>query len=145
VQNPYPHFFLQATLDPNNRLVFETISCTFLKDSSADIKFVLGFNNSKLFAWLLYKLIYSNAIRSTRYDEKYVKRLPWPKASSKSQVAIASLVEKILKLTRSTDYQRNIEKQSEVAKYKDEIDRKCYEHFALNPEEVEIVEGKEKT
>jgi len=145
VQNPYPHFFLQASLDLDNRLVFETISCTFLKDNSADIKFVLGFNNSKIFAWLLYKLIYSNAIRSTRYDEQYVGRLPWPKASSKSQVAIVSAVDGILKLTGLADYQDSIVKQIRVAEYKDEIDAKCYELFSLNPEEIAIVEGKEKT
>jgi hypothetical protein len=38
VMNPYPHFYLQAALDMENRLVFETISCTFLKDSSVDLK-----------------------------------------------------------------------------------------------------------
>ncbi|RLC36197.1 hypothetical protein DRH29_05045, partial [candidate division Kazan bacterium] len=65
VQNPYPHFYLQATLDLENKLVFETISCTFVKNSSVSIKFLLAINNSKLFAWLLYKYVFSNAIRST--------------------------------------------------------------------------------
>ena len=40
------------------------------------MKFILSLNNSKLFEWILYKFIYSNAIRSTRYDESYVSRIP---------------------------------------------------------------------
>ena len=76
VQNPYPHFYLQATLDISNRLVFETISCTFNKNPKINLKFILAINNSKIFEWLLYKFIYSNAIRSTRYDEYYVGRVP---------------------------------------------------------------------
>ncbi len=78
VLNPYPHFYLQAFCDTENRLVFETISCTFPKYNEIDIYFLLAFNNSKLFAWILYKFIYSNAIRSTRFDKKYVGRIPVP-------------------------------------------------------------------
>jgi hypothetical protein len=78
VLNPYPHFYLQAFLDTEQRLVFETISCTFSKFEKIDLYFLLALNNSKFFAWLLYKFIYSNAIRSTRFDEKYVGRVPVP-------------------------------------------------------------------
>ncbi|UJG43987.1 MAG: hypothetical protein K9W46_02110 [Candidatus Heimdallarchaeum endolithica] len=78
VMNPYPHFYLQSVYDPEGLLVYETISCTFTKNTKLDLKFVLIINNSKLFAWLLYKFIYSNAIRSTRYDEIYVRRVPVP-------------------------------------------------------------------
>ncbi len=41
VQNPYPHFYLQATLDLDNKIVFETISCTFSKSNEIDLKFIL--------------------------------------------------------------------------------------------------------
>ncbi len=75
---PHPHFYLQSFIDEDNRLVFETISCTFSKYNEIDLYFLLALNNSKLFAWILYKFIYSNAIRSTRFDEKYVGRIPVP-------------------------------------------------------------------
>jgi len=78
VQKPYPHFYLQSCLDLNNKIVFETISCTFITNKYVDIYLILMLNNSKVFAWLLYKFVFSNAIRSSRYDHKYITKLPIP-------------------------------------------------------------------
>jgi len=96
VKNPFPHFYLQATLDLSNKLVFETISCTFSKNTKIDLKFILAINNSKIFEWLLYKFIYSNAIRSTRYDEYYVGRVPIVNLESVNQIPFKHIVEYIL-------------------------------------------------
>ncbi len=141
VQNPYPHFFLQATLDLENKLVFETISCTFVKDPKIDIRFLLAINNSKLFAWLLYKLIYSNAIRSTRYDEEYVARIPCPDFYKVNQQPFISLVDEILSITKDEDYLNNPEKQAKVKEYEHEIDNLVYKLYDLTPAEIEIIEG----
>lgn len=144
VQNPYPHFYLQAALDLDNRLVFETISCTFVKDSSVNIKFLLAINNSKLFAWLLYKFVYSNAIRSTRYDEQYIGKVPCPNCGKINQKPIIQLVDQILMITKGDDYLTNPVKQAEVKEYECQIDRMVYELYGLTPEEIEIVEGSGK-
>lgn len=85
VQNPFPHFYLKPAFDVSGDiLVYETISCTFIKEIYKDKinpKFILLLNNSKLFAWILYKYVYSNAIRSTRYDENYISKVIVPPLS----------------------------------------------------------------
>ena len=144
VQNPYPHFYLQAALDLNERLVFETISCTFMKNPRINIKFFLAINNSKLFAWLLYKFIYSNAIRSTRYDEQYVGRVPCPNLERIHQIPLIDLVDHILDITKDNDYLDYPVKQAKVKELKNEIDQMVYTLYGLTPNEIAIVESKDK-
>ncbi|MDP2919432.1 MAG: hypothetical protein Q8O43_04345 [Dehalococcoidia bacterium] len=142
VQNPYPHFFLQAALDLENRLVFETISCTFVRENSVDIKFLLAINNSKLFAWLLYKFVYSNAIRSTRYDEQYIGKVPCPDFRKINQKPIIQLVDQILTITKDEDYLSNPAKQAQVKELEAQIDQLVYQLYELTPEEIAVVEGR---
>jgi len=142
VQNPYPHFFLQAALDLSNSLVFETISCTFIRDDSVDIKFLLAINNSKLFAWLLYKFVYSNAIRSTRYDEQYIGKVPCPNFREINQKTIIALVDQILVIAKDSNYIRDPDKQIKVKDFQQKIDGMIYELYRLTPQEIALVEGK---
>jgi len=141
VQNPYPHFYLQAALDLENRLVFETISCTFVKDDSVNIKFLLAINNSKLFAWLLYKFVYSNAIRSTRYDEQYIGKVPCPSFGEINQKLITQTVEQILAITKDEGYLSNLTKQVKVKELERQIDQKVYKLYGLTEEERQIIEA----
>ncbi|MCL4386353.1 MAG: BREX-1 system adenine-specific DNA-methyltransferase PglX [Actinobacteria bacterium] len=143
VQNPYPHFYLQAALDTNNKLVFETISCTFLKNTNVNIKFLLAINNSKLFAWLLYKFIYCNAVRSTRYDKQYIEKIPVPDFDNINQDKYVKLVDEILSIIGDNFYNTNkVFLQIEIQKYMKQIDQFVYELYNLNDEEIKIVEGK---
>ncbi|MFA5857436.1 MAG: hypothetical protein WC955_00055 [Elusimicrobiota bacterium] len=141
VKNPYPHFYIQATLDLDNRVVFETISCTFVKNPIIDIKLLLALNNSKLFAWLLYKFVYSNAIRSTRYDEQYVGKIPTPKLEEATQKPFIEIVDKILAITKSSDYLENLAEQDQVKEYEKQIDQMVYKLYDLTDEEIDIIEG----
>jgi len=141
VQNPYPHFYLQAALDFENKIVFETISCTFVKNDLLSIKFLLAINNSKLFAWLLYKFIYSNAIRSTRYDEQYVGKVPCPHFNKTNQKLFIQIVDRILAITKDDDYLQNSQKQTKVKALEREIDQLVYKLYGLTEEEIKIVEG----
>jgi len=140
VQNPYPHFYLQAALDLENRLVFETISCTFMMDSSVSIRFLLAINNSKLFAWLLYKFVYSNAIRSTRYDEQYIGKVPCPDFGKINQKPIIHLVDQILAIGEGEHYHSDPTKQASVKELERRIDQLVYGVYGLTPEEVGVVE-----
>lgn len=144
IQNPYPHFYLQATVDLEDRIVFETISCTFSKNPKIDLEFILALNNSKIFAWLLYKFIYSNAIRSTRYDEQYVGRVPCPKLELVDQQPFISIVDRILAITKDEDYLQNPEKQAKVKALEREIDQLVYKLYGLTEDEIRIVEGEAK-
>lgn len=141
VKRPYPHFYLQSCLDSNgNKLIFETISATFAKNPKVDLKFLLSLNNSKLFAWLLYKFVYSNAIRSTRFDEQYVGKLVVPDFIRLDQKPFINFVDKILDITKSPDYLENKEKQEKVKELQKEIDKLVYEIYKLTPEEIKIIE-----
>lgn len=138
VQNPYPHFYLQAALDVENKLVFDTVSCTYAKNSMIDIQFLLGINNSKLFAWLLYKFVYSNAVRSTRYDGRYVSMVPCPDFKKIDQKPITQTVNAILSEIRSNNH---LQKQGKIAALKSEIDQMVYQLYGLTSEEIMLIEG----
>ena len=101
VKNPYPHFYLQSYIDKKGNLfVYETISCTFPKTNEINLLFLLAFNNSKLFAWILYKFIYSNSIRSTRFDSMYIGKIPIPKLTIQNQKPFIQKAEKMLELNQ---------------------------------------------
>lgn len=134
VQNPYPHFYLQATIDYKDIVVFETISCTFQKDNRIDLKFLLGLNNSKLFAWLLYKFVYNNAIRSTRYDEQYISKVPCPDLLRIDQNPIIKVTEELLK-TKKTNHNAN------TSQLEEQLDYMVYNLYHLNDEDIQIIEG----
>jgi len=132
VENPYPHFYLKAHLDIENNLVYETISCSFMKNDKIDLRFLLAINNSKMFAWLLYKFVYNNAIRSTRYDEQYIAKVPCPNFLSINQNPIITLVDQII-----ANPQANT-----VKLLKEQIDKLVYKLYDLTEKEVEVIEGR---
>ncbi len=147
VKNPYPHFYLQGFLDFENRIVFETISCIFPQDKAkVNLYFLLGLNNSKLFAWLLYKFVFSNAIRSIRFDNLYVKKIPVPDLNEINQSGIAKLATQILaaqkKLhtSKSDSDRRHYQQKADILDR--QIDALVYELYELRPEEIRIVEGR---
>ena len=112
-----------------------------MKDDSVNIKFLLAINNSKLFAWLLYKFVYSNAIRSTRYDEQYIGKVPCPSFGEINQKPITQTVEQILAITEDEGYLSNLTKQAKVKELERQIDQKVYELYGLTEEEKQVVEA----
>jgi hypothetical protein len=111
-----------------------------VKDNSLNIKFLLAINNSKLFAWLLYKFVYSNAIRSTRYDEQYVSKVPCPNFHKINQKLIIQIVDRILAITKDNDYLQNPHKQAKVKELENQIDLMVYKLYDLTKEEIKIVD-----
>jgi len=105
VQKPYPHFLIQAIYEGGHFLVYETISCTFAKRDKVNLKSLLMLNNSKLFAWIVYKFIYSNAIRSTRYDHIYISKVPLPRLT-KSFYIIAQEISNYLLFLNAAEERR---------------------------------------
>ncbi len=80
VKNPIPHyklaFFPLIGKNYKEFITFDTIINIFPKKNGKQIYYILGFLNSNLFAWYLYKIIYSGAIRSTRLDYIYLQNIP---------------------------------------------------------------------
>ncbi|MCP4761311.1 MAG: N-6 DNA methylase [archaeon] len=83
VKNPKPHFKLaffplaETSENNSNFITFDTVINIFMKENNTLFYYILGYLNSNLFAWYLYRIIYSGAIRSTRLDEIYLRKVPF--------------------------------------------------------------------
>ncbi len=88
---------------------------------------VIALNNSKLFEWLLYKFIYSNAIRSTRYDEDYVGRVPVVNLFKVDQDPFVHIVDYILFL--KTKYGLKSSYQLQYSYFEQLIDGMVFELY----------------
>lgn len=76
VLSPTPHLYLQCVLDKRGVLTFDTVENTFVSHPNYDSAFVLSWFNSRLFAWILYRFVYCQAVRSIRFDDPYVGKMP---------------------------------------------------------------------
>ena len=79
---------------------------------------------------------------TTQWKKFALEKLPIMKLSEKDQKPFIVLVDKILAITKSSDYSENSEKQAKVHDYEKQIDQLVYKLYALTPEEIKIVEGK---
>ncbi|MCX6782030.1 MAG: Eco57I restriction-modification methylase domain-containing protein [Candidatus Magasanikbacteria bacterium] len=106
---------------------------------------IMGILNSKLFDW------YSRMTFATFGDPWnggriifktiYMSKVPVPDTKNNTGVLIKGGVDKILAITKSSDYLENSAKKAEVKKYEEQIDKLVYELYDLKPEEIEIVEN----
>ncbi len=113
------------------------------KDLFISLKYVLALLNSRIYyLWLYYR-----GKRKGEMLEPYQKPLseiPIKKISDKEQTPFIDLVNKILAITRETDYLNNPAKQAKVKEYEKQIDRMVYNLYDLTEEEIRIVEGNNK-
>ncbi|MBI5023675.1 MAG: hypothetical protein HZC18_01570 [Candidatus Omnitrophica bacterium] len=70
-----------------------------------------------------------------------LKKLPIKNLPFQDQKPFLVLVERILALTRTNDYEKNLEKQSKVKGFQCQIDQTVYKLYGLTEEEIKIVEG----
>ncbi len=140
VQNPRPHFYMQATLDEQGDvLVYETISVTTPKEKKViNLKLLLAINNSKVFEWIVYKYIYSSAIRSTRYDQTYISKVPCPDLTKLKNKKVERLVDQLLKSSNGYESKKSFRKDTK--KILDEIDIEIAKIFGLSKSEIDILD-----
>ena len=110
------------------------------KDTKYNIKYILGFLNSKLiYAWL-----YNRGKRKGETLELYqrpLSEIPLEKLSEKQQAPFINLVDQILATTKDEDYLKNHDKQAKVKTLESQIDQLVYKLYDLTPEEIAIVEN----
>ena len=68
----------------------------------------------------------------------YLSQIPIKELSD--QKPFIELVDKILSITKSKDYQENKQKQDEVKKLQDKIDKLVYKLYDLTEDEIKIIE-----
>lgn len=73
-----------------------------------------------------------------------LEKVPVIKLSVDEQKPFIEIVDKILSITRSSDYLENPVKKEEVKEYEKQIDQMVYKLYDLTPEEIEIVENSNK-
>ncbi len=74
-----------------------------------------------------------------KYHTQYLDKIPIPK-DLRNTSDIIKLVDKILLITKDSEYLDNPEKQAKVKKLEKEIDQLVYKLYGLNPEKIKIIE-----
>lgn len=111
------------------------------KDQEFFLKYVLALlNSSPYYLWL-----YHRGKRKGEALELYqnpLAEVPIKKISALEQKRYIEIVDRILEITKSDDYQENNDKQALVKEYEKQIDLLVYALYGLTEEEIAIVEGK---
>ncbi|MFH1827603.1 MAG: N-6 DNA methylase, partial [bacterium] len=99
--------------------------------------FLLSIINSSLFKWLFQKFF------SFGLDiyPAHIKKLPVKITTQKEQKPFIEIVDKIMAVTKTSDYLENSAKQVKVKEYEKQIDQMVYKLYGLTSEEIKIVEG----
>ena len=77
---------------------------------------------------------------SLKYPISFLKQLPIKNTTLTEQKPFIDLVDKILAITKGSDYLENSAKQAKVRDYEKQIDQLVYKLYGLTPEEIKIVE-----
>jgi len=114
------------------------------KPNGPDLKYVLAILNSTFGNYLYHLLISEEGKVFAQVKLTFLRKIPIKKASQQTQQPFIALVDKILAITKGDDYLQNPDKQAKVKEYEKQIDELVYKLYELTPEEIAIVEGKEK-
>jgi hypothetical protein len=108
-----------------------------------NLKFLLGLN-SKLACWLIRH--YGSVLGDTgfRFKKIFVEKLPIPTVSDEVQKLLTEIVDKILIITKSSDYLEDPTKQAKVKEYERQIDRMVYKLYDLTEKEIQTIESSNK-
>jgi len=110
-----------------------------------DLKFIAGISNSKLIDWYVRQSIHKLGEKGIYASGYYMERLPISPLTTQNQPIanqIVSLVDQILSITQTEDYEHNKAKQDKVIELEKEIDKLVYKLYELTEEEIEIIETK---
>jgi len=100
-----------------------------------DLKYLLGIFNSKLL-----NFIFSKFSTNSNVNGYEVNNLPIV-INNAFVNPINEIVDKILSITKSSDYLENSTKKEEVKEYEQQIDRMVYKLYGLTEEEIVLVEA----
>ena len=141
VTKPDEHIIMMATIDTEGVISLGSVGNIFVTNSSYTLEYLTALLNSKLISWYAYRFIYGKAIRTMRFDNYHLAKVPLIKLPNSNQSPFINLVNQILFITKSEDYIFNSSKQTKVKEYEHQIDQMVYKLYGLTPEEIEIVEG----
>jgi len=144
ITKPVDRILIMATYDKEGLITLDTVMNIFLKTDKYSYEYILGILNSKFAEWFYYWFIYNRAVRTMHFDEYYIGKLPIKEITPQNQhivQQIEELVNQILNLTQSDDYETNPTKQNQVKELEAQIDQLVYQLYNLTEEEIRIIEG----
>jgi hypothetical protein len=108
IDNPTPHIKITACFDEEGTIITNTLM-SFVLDQKIDQKFWLAYLNSSFVSWYVYNFVYGRAIRTMDFYNFYIQQIPIPRGVllAKAQKPFIDLVDKILAITKSSDYLEN--------------------------------------
>jgi len=136
--NCVPYYLLQGLSysQVKNKVKKENVALSKI----FSLKYMISVLNSSLMTWYYEELLGFGL----HFYPNHLKQLPIKKAIEIEQKPFIELVDKILNITKTEDYLKNIERQTEVKKLEHQIDELVYKLYDLTPEEIEIVENSSK-
>lgn len=150
IQNPIDHIKIIGTIiDSTDCVIVDTVNQLEII-SRVSKYYILGFINSKLINWYVYRFIFAKAIRTMHFDATVTKRIPIFNIdfSNPEDVArhdkMVELVERMLKLHKDLQAAGDFDKKHihlYIERTDREIDALVYELYGLTEEEIKIVEG----
>jgi len=75
-------------------------------------------------------------------SKTFLEQLPIREVSYKEQSLYINVVNEVMHVIKSENYDQSTQKQAKVNALKQEIDQLVYKLYDLTPEEIKIVEGK---
>lgn len=145
IQNPSPHIKIMSYLD-NEGLIFglDTVQNTIIYNEKYDYRYILAVLNSSFVSWYTYKFIYCSAIRTMHFDRHYMGKIIIPDVTIDKQLSVIRIVDKIIAITKSSNYLNNAMRIAEVEECEKRIDLMVYELYGLTSEEIDVVAGSRK-
>lgn len=78
VTRPKGHIILMATIDRKGVISLGSVGNIYITNARYSYEYLTALLNSTLLAWYAYRFIYGNAIRTMRFDNYHLARLPIP-------------------------------------------------------------------
>jgi len=115
---------------------------TVKDDVNINLAYLLALLNSSLLDFYLqhHSSKFQNGYFS--YAKRFIEKIPIKNIPSDEQKLFIDIVEKILLVTRNSDYLKNNQKHAQVREYERQIDQMVYNLYGLTDDEIAIVESK---
>src|SRR3989344_4205521 len=124
---------------------YDDKTVTLIWNSKINLKFLLGFFNSKLINWFAHRYLWNRSQLTMEFMYEYAKGFPVRLPDKKQESHITSLVDQMLTLQKklhegkpSGNEKERLEQQIKNVDY--EIDQEVYKLYGLTKEEINIVE-----
>jgi len=109
-----------------------------------DLRYILAILNSRFGNYLYRLLITETGKVFAQVKLIFLRKLPIKVSTKDRQQVFVDAVNKILSITTNKDYPDNSTKQDKVEELEKQIDQMVYKLYDLTPEEIDIVEGRNK-